>query len=377
MNYASTSPRQSVGLTQALIHYLEQNQHLNVGRNVEGLEDGRIQFRARNALARFLGAPGTSQVIFTSGITLSLNMVLLGLLKPGDHVLTTHVEHHAVSRPLRRLQRQGVIDVDLLPCAADGSFDPAVIGKHVRSNTRLLVMTHGSNVLGTILPVAESCAQAKACGLFTVVDTAQTAGSLAITLDAHTDVLAFTGHKGLRALQGIGGFVLSTEAAQQLEPWITGGTGSASGSFEQPQFLPDKFESGTPNTLGILSLAVAVEELLAQDLSRIREQEVQVTARFLEGAKQIKGLKVHGTGKADLSAPVVSVSSPTHDSGVLARRLYEEYGILTRCGLHCAPLAHQCAGTFPAGTLRLSFGPETSCQDIDRALYALETLLRS
>jgi cysteine desulfurase family protein len=377
MNYASTSPRQSAGLTQALIHYLEQNQHMNAGRNFEGLEDGRIQFRARRALARFFGAPGTSQVIFTSGITLSLNMVLCGLLKPGDHVLTTHVEHHAVSRPLSRLQRQGIIEVDLLPCARDGSFDPALIRTHVRSNTRLLVMTHGSNVLGTILPVSESVAQAKALGLFTLVDTAQTAGSLVITLDEHTDVLAFTGHKGLRALQGTGGFVLSKEAARQIEPWISGGTGSVSESFEQPQFLPDKFESGTPNTLGILSLGVAVEELLGQDLAHIREQELQVTARFLEGVKHIRGLKVHGTGKAELSTPVVSVSSPAHDSGVLARKLYEEYGILTRCGLHCAPLAHQCAGTFPAGTLRFSFGPETSCQDIDRALYALDSLLRS
>jgi cysteine desulfurase family protein len=357
------------------MEYLAQNRRVNVGRNFEGLAEGGIMLRARHALARFFGAPGASQVIFTSGITVSLNMILWGLLKPGDHVLTTHVEHHAVARPLTLLQRKGIIDVDFLPCAQDGSFDPQVIKKNIRPETRLLVMTHGSNVLGTILPVAESFALAKQYGLFTLVDTAQTAGLVPITLDAHTDVLAFTGHKGLRALQGTGGFVLSKEAARQIEPWITGGTGSASHDLTQPEFLPDKFESGTANTLGILSLAAAVEDLLVQDLAALREQERQITRRFLDGAGQIPGLLVHGTGRAERSTAVVSVSSPSHDSAALARRLYEEYGILTRCGLHCAPLAHQCAGTFPAGTLRFSFGPETTPLDIDTALHALETLM--
>jgi cysteine desulfurase family protein len=376
LNYASTSPVKPARVTNGLIRYLEENRHLSGGRNFEGLDDGAAIHQSRRALADFFGAPSGAPVIFTSGLTLSLNMILGGLLKPGDHVLITQVEHNALARPLHRMRKQGPVELDVLPNSPDGGFDPPVIKKYIRPNTRLLAMTHASNVLGTLLPWEESFALAKQYGLFTLLDTAQTAGLVPLRMNEHTDALAFTGHKGLGGLAGTGGFILSAAAAALLEPWVCGGTGSASDSLDQPGFLPDKFESGTPNTLGIISLALGVEEIRARGLEAVRERGKSLTRRFLEGARTIPGLAVYGTGSAETSAPVVSVNaaadSPWFDNALLARKLYDDYGIITRCGLHCAPLAHQCAGTFPAGTLRFSFGFETTEAEINTALKALE-----
>jgi selenocysteine lyase/cysteine desulfurase len=381
MNYASTHPFKSERLIRGLAGYLEQNRHLSDGRNLEGLDEGRISLRARLALARLFGDSGEASlnplsVILAGGLTLSLNMVFGGFLKEGDHVLSTGVEHNAVSRPLELLRRKNIIGVDFLPCGRDGAFDPSLIAKNVRPNTRLFVMTHGSNALGTLLPAAECFAQAKRFGLFTVLDAAQTAGFIPVKLSADTDVIAFTGHKALGALQGTGGFVLNAGAASRIEPWIAGGTGSASDSLLQPDFLPDKYESGTANVLGALSLAIAVEELLEKDMAHNRRRLESLRDRFIAGLKTIKGLAIHGTEDSKKSLPIVPVSFPLLGPGLLARELFEKFSVITRPGLHCAPLAHQCAGTFPQGTVRFSFGPETTDADIDAALLALEGVLQ-
>ncbi|MDR2402955.1 MAG: aminotransferase class V-fold PLP-dependent enzyme [Spirochaetaceae bacterium] len=375
MNHASTSPRKSERVKDALTGLFTQDGILSAGRNFEGLEDGAVMLRARKALMKLFGFSSATNVILTGGVTISLNMILGGLLKPGDHALATHVEHNAVSRPLALLQKRGIIDVDFLPCGQDGSFDPRSIGKYIRPNTRLFIMTHASNVLGTILPAEECFTEAKRFGLFTVLDAAQTAGLLPLEMNKNIDVLAFTGHKGLGGLPGSGGFVLGRDAAAAIDPWITGGTGSASQSLEQPDFLPDKYESGTANIPGILSLAVAVEELLERGLSPIREQTKNLTRRFLDGIRGIPNLVVHGPGDAERSVAIVPVSSPGWDNALLAGRLFDEYGIITRCGLHCSPLAHQSAGTFPEGSLRFSFGYETTEGEIDAAVRALENLV--
>lgn len=374
LNYASTSPSLSARVAAACTEYLQAPLHLNAGRSFEGLADTAIALNARTSLAGLLGASSPSHIIFTSGVTASLNMALHGLLQPGSHVLATGVEHNAVARPLALMQRQGLADITWLPCAPNGTLDPACIHAAVRPNTKLLVMTHASNVLGTLLPFEACFAIAKQYGLYTVLDAAQTAGALPLRMGPHTDVLAFTGQKGLRGLAGVGGFAVSAGVAKQIHPWLAGGTGSASDKLEMPEYLPDRFEPGTQNTLGILSLGASVRELEQIGLEKIREQEKSLTRRFLDGACALP-LTLHGTGDADTCMPVVSVSNPTHDAGVLARRLYDEYGILTRSGLHCAPLAHRTAGTFPAGTLRFSFGYDTTEAEIDASLSALETLL--
>lgn len=374
LNYASTTPAKSPGVVRAVTEYLNGNRLLNPGRNPDGLEDAAVALESRTVLQRFFGAPSPLHVVFTAGITASLNMALAGLLKPGDHAIATSVEHNAVARPLTRLEKHGGVEITWLRCAPDGSLDPDLVDKAVKKNSRLLVMTHASNALGTVLPAAECFARAKRHGLATVLDSAQTAGGIEVKLWPDLDVLAFTGHKGLGGLPGSGGLVLGRDIAGRIEPWLTGGTGSASDSLDQPAFLPDRFEPGTPNTLGILALGVAVRDLLETGVDAVRRHEQALTRRFLEGVGRLP-LAVHGTGDAGRSTALVSVTAPGRDPGVMARRLFEDHGIVTRSGLHCSPLAHRTAGTFPQGTLRFSFGRNTTEREIDLALEALGALL--
>jgi selenocysteine lyase/cysteine desulfurase len=234
-------------------------------------------------------------------------------------------------------------------------------------------MTHASNVLGTIQPASECLRIAREHGVLSVLDTAQTGGVLPFPADSDegADVIVFTGHKGLGALAGSGGFVIGEEAARQMRPWTRGGTGSVSHSLEMPDFLPDKFEPGTQNTTGILSLAVSVEEILRIGIERIRERERSLTARFMAGLKQIKKVAVYGTLDPDRSVALVSIAVRGYDAGEAARHLFEKYGIVTRSGLHCSPLAHKTAGTYPGGTVRFSFGNGTTEEEIDAMLEAL------
>ena len=374
LNYASTSPATTPRVLAAVSAYLGESGHRSPGRNFEGLNDASKALDARMAVGRLFGVKNPSRVVFTAGVTASLNMLLNGILRQGDHVIATSVEHNAVARPLALLEKKGVISVTWMPCEPDGTLDPGRVEESICPNTRLLVMTHASNVLGTLLPVRECFAIAKRRGLFTVLDAAQTAGCMEVRLEADMDAVAFAGHKGLGGLAGIGGFVLGKDSAGMLEPWLVGGTGSASDSLEQPAFLPDKFEPGTPNTIGIVSLGAAAEELLDIGVDAIRQREAALTERFLAGVRRLP-VAVCGTGDAAKCMPVVSVSVPGADMGHLAGRLYREYGVLVRSGLHCSPLAHRTAGTFPAGTVRFSFGRGTSEEDIDAGLAALGGVL--
>ena len=378
-NYAATSPALSPGVVKELREYLGGT-HLNAARNFEGLEAGTIALRARKAIGRLFNAADPLKVVFTSGATQSLNMAINGLIRQGDHVLATMVEHNATARPLESLRKNGVIALDWLPCETDGSLDTETVHKAIRKNTRLFVMSHASNVLGTILSAAECFKIAREYGIFFVLDTAQTAGVLPIpTGDSGglADVIAFTGHKGLGALAGIGGFVIGEEASREMRPWASGGTGSASQSLDMPEFLPDKFEPGTQNTMGILSLAVSVEEILRTGVEKIREREQSLTARFITGLEDIKKITLYGPREPDRRAAPVSVVVRGYDAGEAARFLFEKHGIITRSGLHCAPLAHKTAGTYPAGTVRFRFGRETREDEIDAALEALSQMERT
>lgn len=374
LNYASTSAVKSPAVVAAAAEYLQGNCHISAGRNADGLEDTAQALKARLALGKLFGVKNPSVIVFTSGVTASLNMLLNGIVKKGDHVISTSVEHNAVARPLALLEKNGVIEVTWLQCAPDGTLSPEAVAGAVRRNSRLMVMTHASNVLGTILSYPECFAEAKKYGLVTVLDTAQTVGGIELKLDSLTDALAFTGHKGLGGFAGIGGFVLNKDIADSIEPWFVGGTGSASDSLEQPLFLPDKFEPGTPNTLGIISLGAAAKELEETGVASIRRHEMAMTERFLAGARELP-VTVHGTGDAKKCMPVVSVSVPDADMGEVAKRLFHEHGVVVRCGLHCSPLAHKTAGTFPAGTIRFSFGRDTTPEHVDAGLKALEAVI--
>lgn len=372
-NYAATSPALSTAVIKEISEYAG-GAHLNAARNFEGLEAGAIALRARQAVAALFGAADPLKVAFTSGSTLSLNMAVNGLLRPGDHVIASSVEHNAIARPLESLRKNGVIDIDWLSCGADGRVEAGTLRKAIRKNTRALFMSHASNVLGTILPVSECFAIAHEYGVFTVLDAAQTAGALPCTMAGLADVIAFTGHKGLGALAGIGGFVISEDAARAMRPWLAGGTGSASHSLDMPEFLPDKFEPGTGNTIGMLSLAASIEELLRTGIDNIRRRELGLTSCFLAGLRPLKNITVYGVREAEHSVALVSLLIHGYDAGEAARCLFERHGIVTRSGLHCAPLAHKTAGTYPGGTVRFSFGRGTTEEEIDAMLEALSEM---
>lgn len=376
MNFAATTCQKPKRVTEAVTRYLNENMHLNAGRNPQALAEEEIALDARLALCGFFHIQNPRQVLFTPNSTTALNMVINGLLRPGDHVLTTSVEHNAVARPLRLLEQKGILEVTYLPCRADGSLSPEQIEPNLKANTRALVMNHASNVLGTILPVRECFSIAKSRGVVTVLDSAQTAGCLPIDMQADCiDVLTFTGHKGLMGLAGIGGFALSPATEEKISPWLCGGTGSASESLEQPDFLPDKFEPGTQNTIGILSLKEALAELAEIGLGAIKAREEQGMKRLLKGLSSLP-VHLYGTKSAEKSVPVVSLNAPGKDPGELAQELFDQYGVIARSGLHCSPLAHRTAGSFPQGSLRLSLGFSTTDAEIDYAVEALRKLLR-
>lgn len=375
LNYAATNNRLFVETQQVLCDYIMKNNNTNMNRGVSDKNILTNLFKARNLLADFFHAEHSSHVIFTSNATTSLNMILNGLLEENDHVITTSVEHNAVSRPLQLLISKKNISVTYAMCESDGILAVERVKKAILPETKVLVMTHASNVLGTILPIKECFQYAKSKGIITVLDSAQTAGFLPINMkDMCIDVLAFTGHKGLRALSGIGGFVLTEFSAKEMKPWLVGGTGSFSRLLEQPSCLPDKFEAGTPNILGILSLHSSIKKISEIGLLAIQKHEQKLLNYFFNELAQLP-LKVLGTKKVHLSVPVVSIHVPNWDSGELSQALYDQYQIITRSGLHCAPLAHQTAGTLSLGAVRFSFGLQTTIKELDYTIESLKQLL--
>jgi len=373
MNHAATSASKPVEVIESALAYLQANSHQSSGRGGDELESASVVFDARISVAEFFKASHPSRVVFTSGATESINMAIHGLVREGCHVLATSMEHNAVARPLHLLWQQGKIDLTWLPCGSDGSFDPSCITSALRENTRLLVMTHASNVVGNVLPIEETFALAKQHGLWTILDAAQSVGHREVTLGTHTDVIAFTGHKALRGLAGSGGLVLSRSAEKEMSVWKAGGTGSHSHELDMPLFYPDRLEAGTPNTLGIIALKAAVEAISRQGFDAIIAHERALTSRFVDGILQLP-LCMYGHYDADNWVPLVSLNHPRLDAGVIAKDLQHEYGIATRSGLHCAPLAHRSLGTYPQGTLRFSFGVDTTFHEIDATLNALSRI---
>jgi len=331
--------------------------------------------RAREALARLLGVSDSSHLVFTCNATAGLNLVLRGLLEPGDHVVTTSVEHNSVARPLHFLAENGV-GYTRVPCCADGRLDPKHIQAAIRPQTRLIAIVHASNVTGTILPAEAVVGIARERGIAVLVDAAQSAGVLPMNMEAlGADYVAFTGHKGLLGPQGTG--ALYVRDASQVTPLCMGGTGSQSDRTEQPDFLPDKFESGTPNVPGLAGLAAAAEFLLERGVEAVREHEVNLVAMLLDGLRNTDGVAVYGPCDASLQVGLVSLNVGDLDPGAVAQRLEADFGIITRSGLHCAPWAHETIGTLNRGTLRLSVSWATTESEIETALRALHEIRRT
>ena len=380
LDQASTSFPKAPGVAQAMMDYLTMNGvNVNRGCYSSAYSAEEVIYETRQLLAELFHFSKCKNVIFTPNVTTSLNFILKGFLKPGDHILVSAMEHNAVRRPVVQLASSG-ISFDRIPCRTDGSMILEKVEELIRPETKAIVTLHASNVCGTRMPLdalGEICQRHQ---LYFVVDSAQTAGIVPINMDKmHIDALAFTGHKGLRGPQGTGGFLVSQELAEQMEPLISGGTGSVSHTEEIPDFMPDRFESGTPNLPGIYGLHEALLYLKTHSLQAINEKELSLTGYFLEQLQALDdtGRHIRIIGKKDLTDrnAVVSIQTPEIDMSQVAWQLDNEYGVMTRVGLHCAPNAHKTLGTYPAGTIRFSFGPENTKNELDFAIQGLKKIL--
>ncbi len=326
----------------------------------------------RDLLAALVNAPDSSQMVFTLNATHALNIALHGLLRPGDHVVTTSMEHNSVMRPLHDLAAGGV-EVSVVACGVDGALDLDDVRRAMRPGTRLLVTTHASNVVGTLLPVAELGALARAHGARYLVDAAQTAGVVPIDVEAMgIDLLAFPGHKGLLGPTGTGGLYIREGVT--LTPLVRGGTGSDSASEVQPEFLPDVHESGTLNVAGIAGLGASLRFLSEIGVDTVRAHELRLVARLVEAASDIPGITILGPRDQVRQCGVVSFTIAGATPSEVAQLLDDSFGILARAGLHCAPSAHRTIGTFPDGTVRFSVGWFNTDLEIDASVAALRQI---
>jgi cysteine desulfurase / selenocysteine lyase len=326
----------------------------------------------RRLLACLFHVSNSSRVIFAANTTDALNIALHGLLRPGDHVVTSSMEHNAVVRPLCALEEQG-IQVTRVPCASDGSLDPEQVVKAMRPQTRLVALIHASNVTGTILPIETVGAFVRERGALFLVDAAQTAGMLPIDVQAmNIDLLAFPGHKGLFGPPGTGGLVVGERV--QLRPMRQGGTGTRSEEQRQPTELPEGFETGTVNSAGIAGLGAGVRFILEQGIDQIHAHESALTRRLLQGLSVVSGLTIYGPADIERQVGVVSIRLDHWEPMDVGVALDQDYDIAVRTGLHCAPVAHRTIGTFPTGTIRLAPGYFTTFEDVDRVIAALDFL---
>ena len=369
-NAATTWPKP--GETLAAINDCITRAGANPGRGGHkmSLAAGRIIFDAREELAGLFNVKDPARIVFTGNATESMNLAIKGFVRPGDHVITSSMEHNAVARPLHVLGKRGV-EVSEVRCSPEGDLNPADISRVIRQNTTAVILLHASNVTGTVMPIEEIGQLTREKGLCLIVDAAQTAGFLDIDVEKfNVDMLVFTGHKSLYGPQGTGGLYI--REGIDPEPLMEGGTGSSSESLEQPEEMPDKFESGTPNTPGIAGLGAGVRFIKTKGLDQIRRHERELLARFLDGLLQIRGMEIYGPRDPSRRVPVVSINIKGQESSEIAFIMDKVFDVACRSGLHCAPSAHRTIGTQDRGAVRFSFSLFNTASEVDFVLEALE-----
>ncbi len=376
MDNASTSFPKAPLVGSAMKDFLDDC-GFNIGRG--GYESSyrlaKQVYDAREKLCSFFGFDRESNVIFTSGVTYSMNVIIAGLLQKGDHVISTSMEHNAAARPLENAKKRGV-SVSYVPCNENGCLNPGDVERAVLPKTKAVLMLHASNVCGTLMPIGEIGEICKKRGIFFIVDSAQTAGVFPLDMNSMgIDFLAFTGHKGLLGPQGIGGFLVRDELASAIDATVFGGTGSASDVLDMPDFLPDKFEPGTLNIPGILGLSCALDYIMETGIDAIRKKEQDLTGLFLDTVNRRKDIRVIGKKDAEGRCAIVSIDFPGKDNAEISFTLDRKYGIMTRAGLHCAPLAHKTLGTFPDGTVRFAFSHFNKEEEVLYAVKAIDSIL--
>lgn len=375
LDNAATSYPKAPGVASAMADYVEKvGATINRSSYASAQEAGLVTLSLRERLCRLFNHPDPTHAVLTPGATAGLNMVIKGLLRPGDHCLVSSMEHNAVMRPLVQLEREGVA-FERIPCDAQGRLRLEALPGMIKLNTRLVVMAHGSNVCGT---VQDAEAVGKICrerGVPFALDAAQTAGHIEVDFERFgLSALVVPGHKGLLGPQGIGALLLDADFARRLTPLVAGGTGSASDSEELPGWMPDRFESGTPNMPGVYGWEAALGWLENTGIETLENHEKTLSKRFLEGIYGLKNVKLYGATVPEGRTGVFSVDFLNCDNAEAAWRLEREFGILTRCGLHCAPSAHKTLGSFPEGSVRFSTGWANTEADIDAALSAIAAI---
>lgn len=366
---AATSLPKAPGVGEAMKHYIDcVGVNINRGVYAPAQEAGLVTLELREKLSQFFNHDEPTRVIFTAGNTAALNSAIKGYIRKGDHVLVSSLEHNAVMRPLVQMG----VDFDRVPCDAHGHMDIAAIEPLIRDNTKMFILCHASNVCGTVQDaqaVGELCKLHK---IAFVLDAAQSAGHIPIDFkELNLSAMSVPAHKGLLGPQGIGALLLSADFAEKLDPLIAGGTGSMSDSEELPPYLPDRFESGTPNLPGIYGWSAAMDYVNQIGLAERRKREVELTEYFLQCVEKISKINLVGSRCTDDRVGVIAIDYVNLDNAEAADILEQEYGLLTRCGLHCAPSAHKSLGTFPRGVVRFSLGHTTTKDEIDIALNAL------
>ena len=377
LDNAATSFPKPPEVLRAVRDYLEHS-GVAVGRGAyrRSVELQAEVQRCRQRVAQLLGAESPERIIFTHNGTDSLNLALHGLLRHGDHVITTALEHNSVLRPLRELEARIDLEFTCLPLGREGVVDPEDFRRALRKNTRLLVLTQASNVTGRLQPVEAVGAIAREAGLRFLVDGAQAAGHVPINLrQSSIDLWASPGHKGLLGLLGTGVLYLKPGLEQEVLSTRQGGTGTKSEEVLQPESLPDKYESGNHNAPGLVGLSAGVGWLLSQEVTQLRQQELELLRSFLEGLRDIPLCQVHGTGPLEEQLGLISLTSERYDPQTLATLLEDVAGVEVRAGLHCAPEAHRSMRTLQTGgTVRFSLSPFTTPHELDVALRALRAL---
>jgi cysteine desulfurase family protein len=376
LDNAATSWPKPPQVKEAMNKFMEEV-GANPGRSGHflSIEAARILYQAREALSVLFHVKDSSRIVFTLNATESINLGLKGLLRSGDHVITSSLEHNSVMRPLRDLEKKG-IELSITPCFWDGSLDPREVKKRIQSNTRMVVLNHASNVTGILLPIGEVGKIAREHNLLFLVDAAQTAGAYPINVEKDgIDLLAFTGHKSLYGPQGTGGLVIGEGIDEkEMIPLKQGGTGSRSEFEEQPFFLPDRFESGTPNGVGIAGLLAGVQYVLEKRVEQIRQNEVSLIEKLIKGLKEIPQVKLYGAEPQEDRMAMLSFNITHLSPSDVALHLEREFGILCRPGLHCAPSAHRTIGTFPEGTIRFGLSVFNTEADIETAIRAVSLI---